>query len=344
MLFVEDKAVARKEVRIPVGVIGYGPAFNMGKHHLNAMAAYKEFVPTAVCDRDTERLKVARADFPGIQTYTSVSQMLRKSEVQLVAILLPHHLHAKVAIACLNAGRHVVVEKPFAITVEECDAMIAAARRHQVMLSAYHNRHWDANIITIMKHLPKIGRPFRWESFQGGYSEPGSWWRSDKKMSGGVIYDWGAHFVEWMLQVMNYEMEAISGFQIRKEVWKQVTNEDEVEALVRFRGDAIASHTASTIAMAGKDTIRITGTKGAIVAGHGSVVVHTLDRQGNRVATTVKMERAAHHRYYENVRDHLVEGKPLIITPEWARRVIQVLDYACRSAARGGVWLKPKYR
>jgi predicted dehydrogenase len=244
----------------------------------------------------------------------------------------------------LNAGRHVVVEKPFALSVAECDAMIVAARRHNVMLSTYHNRHWDANILTIMKHLERIGRPFRWESFHGGYAEPGAWWRSDKKISGGIIFDWGAHFTEWMLQVMDYEIESISGFQIKKEVWNKTTNEDELEAVVRFKHDAIGSHTASSIAMAGKDAIRITGTKGAIVWGHGAVVVHTMDAEGNRVATTVRMERAANQLYYQNIRDHLVEGKPLIITPEKARRVIQVLEFACRSASKGGKPMKAKYQ
>ena len=128
--------------------------------------------------------------------------MLRKSDVELLVVILPHNVHAEVAVKCLKAGRHVVVEKPFAITVKECDAMIAAAKKSKVLLSTYHNRHWDSNILTIMKHLPKIGRPFRWESHAGGYGEPGEWWRSYKKFSGGIIYDWGAHFTEWMLQVM----------------------------------------------------------------------------------------------------------------------------------------------
>jgi predicted dehydrogenase len=314
----------------------------MGRHHLNAMKEHPGLVPFAVCDVNEERLKVAKQEFPGSETYDDIGEMLRKSEVQLLAIILPHNVHAKVAIQCLNAGRHVVVEKPFAITVEECDAMIAAAKKSKVMLSAYHNRHWDSNIVTIMKHLPQIGRPYRWESFAGGWSKPREWWRSDKKISGGIIYDWGAHFTEWMLQVMTYEMVEISGYQVR-EVWTEMTNEDEVEAVVRFKGSAVASHTQSAIAVTGKPAIRICGTKGAIVADHASCTVHTIAEDGSKVATTVPMEKAAHVEYYRNVRDHLIEGKKLIITPELARRVIQVLDYACRSA-RAGKALKAKYK
>ncbi len=94
--------------------------------------------------------------------------------------------------------------------------------------------------------------------------------------------------------------------------------------------------------MAGKPMIRVCGTKGAIIADHRSVTVHTVDKDGNRVATTVPMEARAHETFYAGIRAHLFEGKPLLITPEHARRVIQVLDYANRSAATGKA-LKAKY-
>ena len=137
---------------IKVGVIGYGGAFNMGRAHLNEMKQ-AGMVPTAVAEIDEKRLAVATQDFPGIETYTSVSAMLRKSKVDLLAIITPHNTHAKLALQCLNAGRHVVCEKPLAITTAECDAMIAAAKKKGVVLSTYHNRHWDGLILGAMEHI-----------------------------------------------------------------------------------------------------------------------------------------------------------------------------------------------
>src|SRR5688572_17858566 len=119
------------------GVIGYGGAFNMGKQHLREMQS-AGMVPTAVCEIDPARLDVAKTDFPGIQTYTGVDEMLARSDVEIIAIITPHNTHAPLAIKCLNAGKHVVCEKPFAITTEECDAMIAAARAHDLVVSTYH--------------------------------------------------------------------------------------------------------------------------------------------------------------------------------------------------------------
>lgn len=330
------------ESAIKVGVVGYGPAFRMGWHHLSQMALNKGFVPAAVCDMDKAQLAVAAEDFPGIETYTDVAAMLRKSDVGLLAIILPHHLHAKVALQCLRAGRHVVVEKPFAITVEECDRMIEAAQKSNVVLSAYHNRHWDANILTIMKHIKKIGRPYRWESQHGRRSKPRDWWRSDKKIAGGMIYDWGAHYTEWMLQAMPYEMQEISGFEL-DEVWPDVTLEDEVTAVVRFKG-AVGKHTETAVDIGPAPAIRIVGTEGTITTNRlsGAVEIHTAKKDGSLVTTTVPMEKASRELYYQNVHDHIFKGEELVITAEHARRVIQVLHFATKSASTGKA-IKAKY-
>ncbi len=131
-----------KAQEIKVGVIGYGGAFDMGRKHLLEMMRAK-MTPVAVADIDPSRLEIARGDFPDIETYTSVSSMLKKSDVDLVTIITPHNTHAALALQCLNAGKGVVCEKPLAITTAECDRMIAAARKNRVVLSTYHNRHWD---------------------------------------------------------------------------------------------------------------------------------------------------------------------------------------------------------
>jgi predicted dehydrogenase len=322
------------KTQLNVGVIGYSPLFHMGRSHLKEMAQNPGFLPKAACDINADFLQQAEKDFPGIETYTTVDEMLAKSDVDLLAIILPHNVHCSVALQCLRAGRHVVLEKPFALSVDECEEMSREAKKRDLLLTTYHNRHWDGSIQTIMRELPKIGRPFRWESHQGGYNEPGTWWRSSKEISGGIIFDWGAHFVEWMLQVMPYPITEISGFRV-KEVWNKTTNEDEVEAIVRFGDRAIASHTASDVAIAGKDAIRITGTKGAITWNWKDVLVHTKDADGQTVVTQVKSEKSEGHKFYANVHEHIFKDAPLVITSDRATRVIQILDYAGKSAEQG---------
>ncbi len=328
------------KTKLNVGVIGYSPLFNMGKNHLQEMARNDGLIPHAVCDLSRDVLGQAELDFPGIKTFLRVEDLLAESDVDLVAIITPHNTHFPLALECLKAGKHVVMEKPFSLSLDECEEMVSEAKRRKLLLSAYHNRHWDGSIRTILRVLPEIGRPFRWESFQGDFKEPGAWWRSSREISGGIHYDWGAHFVEWMLQVLKYPITEISGFQVT-EKWRSTTNEDEVEMLVRFGDRAIGTHTASNVAAAGKDAIRITGTEGAVVWNWGNVVLHTTDSEGQKLTKQVRMEESESFRYYENIHAHLLKGEPLVITPQLGMRVVQILDFAGQSA-RAGHAVRPR--
>lgn len=134
---------------IRCGVVGYGGAFNMGQTHLNSMARHARMEVAAVCELDAARRKVAESDFPGVQTYARVGDMLKRADLDLVTIITPHNTHAPLAIQCLNAGVNVVCEKPLAITSSEVKDMIKAAKNNKVMLSTFHNRRWDGDFQTL---------------------------------------------------------------------------------------------------------------------------------------------------------------------------------------------------
>jgi scyllo-inositol 2-dehydrogenase (NADP+) len=332
-----------KASEIKVGVVGYGGAFNMGRSHLNQMKA-AGMTPIAVTEVDPQRLEAAKTDFPGIETYKSVSEMLKKSPVDLVVIITPHNTHAPLAIQCLKAGRHVVCEKPLAITTAEVDSMIAAARKAGVMLSTYHNRHWDGCILEALRRIKKekvIGDIVRIECHMGGYGKPGDWWRSSRKISGGILYDWGVHLLEYSLQLINAPIVEVSGFAhhghwANQIVWKDDANEDEAFAVVRFKGGQWLTLCISALDSKRKEGIlEITGTKGTYLmeGDDARIFVHGADR--SIVTTYFRNPPGQIHRYYENIRDHLVKGKPLVITGEWSRRPIHILDLAVRSAKLG---------
>ena len=97
-------------------VIGYGAAFNMGKHHATNMKNTEGIDCVAICDVDKTRTEAAKVDFPGVKTYNSVKELLEKEDFDLATVVLPHNFHAPVAIECLKAGRNVIVEKPMCIT------------------------------------------------------------------------------------------------------------------------------------------------------------------------------------------------------------------------------------
>jgi len=342
------KGYAMKSSDIKVGVIGYGGAFNMGKNHLNEMAR-AGMTPVAVCDVDKSRLEVAKQDFPGIGTYSSPEEMLKKADVNLITIITPHNTHAPLAIKCLKAGKHVVSEKPLAITTAEVDSMIAAAKKSGVILSTYHNRHWDGCIMQAVKTIKTgiIGDIARIDVRGGGYGMPGPWWRSSKTISGGILYDWGVHFLEYTLQLMNAEIAEVAGYakngywaQFTK--WKDDTNEDDAFLVVRYSNGAWSTLQMSHIESNPKPMFEVTGTKGSYIMEHGGYTIITHKKNGIMLTTRGKNPPGEGWRFYQNIADHLTKNEPLIITPEWARRPVHILDLACRSA-KAGKTLSAKY-
>lgn len=329
---------------IRVGVIGYGGAFNMGRAHLLQMQQ-AGMTPVAVAEIDPERLKAAETDFSGIQTYLSVADMLKESNVNLVTIITPHNTHAKLALQCLRAGKHVVCEKPLAITTAECDAMIKEATKQGVVLSTYHNRHWDGCILKAVELIVKkgvIGDIVRIEAHMGGWRKPGDWWRTSKSISGGVLYDWGVHLLEYSLQLLkNAEMAEVSAYAKSgvwgpETAWKDDANEDEAFAVTRFKSGQWLTLTISNLDSNPKPGIlEITGTKGTYVMDHSTWKTVTHEKDGAVTTRTGQNPASEGQKFYQNIADHLVKDAALIITPEWSRRPIHILDLANQSVLKG---------
>jgi scyllo-inositol 2-dehydrogenase (NADP+) len=338
-----------KKKGLKAGVIGYGGAFNMGYQHLNEMAR-AGMTPVAVCDQDRSRLDAAEADFPGITTWKTAGRMLKNCDADLLTIITPHNTHAKLARQCLEAGRHVVVEKPMAITTAECDAMIAMAKKKKRLLSTYHNRHWDGCILQAVKMIRAgvIGEVFRAEINLRGYAKPQDWWRSRKSVSGGILFDWGVHMLEYTLQLMDAELTEVSGFMhsghwAGEVPWSRDANEDEGAVVIRFEKGKWAKMIISDISCdRPRPWLEVTGTKGAYVMEHDTYA-WTIAEGGEKITHSGHNPAGEGWRFYQNIADHLMKGRKLVITPEWARRPIHILDLACQSAKKGRA-LQVKYK
>jgi len=324
----------RKEIK--VALIGYGGAFNMGLHHRNSMEATKRMKVVAVCDKDAARLTTAREELgEQTETFTEVSALLKWGQFDLAVVILPHNLHAPVAIQCLKAGKHVITEKPMCLTVKEATAMIDAAEASGVMVSVFHNRRWDGDFLALRQIIESglIGKVFQVEIFAGGWSAPRGWWRDDKAISGGLGYDWGAHFMYWLLQIVPAPIVDVTGF-CRKLVWHDMTNEDQMQAIIRFADGTVADFQQTQIARVGKPKWRILGDRGGVLFAGDHWQVNT---EVNGLATEMKIPflPGEHHKFYENIAAHILDGAELIVTPQDARRVIGIIEYAQRSSKAG---------
>lgn len=328
--------------RIKVGVIGYGGTWNMGRTHLTDMRT-AGMTPVAVCELDAARLALAPADFPGIATFATVDAMLAESDVDLVAIITPHSTHAALALQCLRAGRHVVCEKPFAITTAECDEVLAAAAERGLVATTYHNRHWDGWIRTALDRVRAgdIGSVVRIEAWVGKYAKPLDTWRGSRELSGGVLYDWGVHFLEYALQLMGdaaiaeVSGYAHHGFWAGRSRWGEATIEDEAEAVVRFRDGRRVRLLISQVESAPRrGFMEVTGTTGSMLLTFDAVEVTTWAGT-SQVTTRIPNPENEWWRFYGNVAEHLTGAAPLVITGALARRPVHIIDLACRSAREG---------
>lgn len=327
------------EKKIRGAVIGYGGAFNMGKGHLDWMSK-AGIVPTAVCDLDPKRVQAAEADFPGIHAYTKIEDLLADADVDLVTIITPHDSHASIAVDALTAGKGVICEKPMCLTAAEATSMIDAAKKNNVLLSVFHNRRHDGDFLALKEAILEkklIGDIFSIQAGFAGYRHPGHWWRSDKKISGGALYDWGAHFIDWILNLHpGQKVVSVSGY-FHKAVWNDVTNEDHTQAVIRFAGGSHADLTISNIGSLPMPRWKIQGTKGGILddgtVKDGMQLFRHVD--GIMMKGELRNKPTNWDKYYADIYDHLVHAAPLDVTPEQARRVIAIVEAAEKSSKSG---------
>jgi len=316
--------------------VGYGPYFNMGRHHAEEINSTEGLKVVAICDRDPERVKQAKRDFPDVDVYTDIKKFLGNPKVEVVTIVTPHNTHKELTILSLKAEKNVVVEKPMCLTLKEADEMINLAQKKKLMLTVYHNRRWDGDFLAIEEIVNKgiIGKVFNVEVFMGGYHPPRQWWRSEKEISGGYFYDWGAHIVFWVLALIKYKIKKIYGVS-QKRVWHYVSNEDEIKSIIIFEDKEVADIQVSSISTVPKPKWRILGEKGGISGNFGENLKVFEYTSGGIIEKNVGVKPSQWHKFYQNIADHLLMGEVLEITPFMGRRVIGVIEKTMESAEKG---------
>lgn len=129
---------------INVGVIGFG--LSAKTFHIPFICALPEYTLTAICTSQT--LAVSK-QHPQVAAHHDAQSLLAQQDLQLVVITAPNDVHFSLAKQCLEAGKHLIIEKPITSTVAEAETLAELAERHQRQVSVYHNRRWDGDLLTI---------------------------------------------------------------------------------------------------------------------------------------------------------------------------------------------------
>ena len=332
---------------VRVGLLAYGA---IGDEHNRAVLATPGMTLTAVCDTNAQRLEAALMISPEAKTFSDANEMLSSGEIDLVVVSTPPNSHYDWATQALSQGIHVVLEKPMALTTEQCDELMALAKDSELLLVVYQNRRYDLDFLTMKQILDsgEIGEVFHYESFVGGYSKPCSYWHSDAQVSGGAIFDWGSHFIDQILSILPSEVSHVSGLN-QKRVWDHVTNADHAQVTINFIDGNQATFVTSDLAAARKPKFFALGTKGAIVGNWDTSAgdsvadlpaIITVNRAdgSSEVAPLVSTTPFSFH---ASLAKFLQDGTPMSVEAKQSRNVVAIMQAAEESALNNGMPVSP---
>ncbi len=249
-------------------IIGCG---RIAPKHAESIVALAEAELVAVCDIIPERAQ-AFADKYGAKPYTSYEEMLAKEEIDVVTIATESDLHAPIGITCAKAGKHVMVEKPMAMTLASADELIRTCHEEGVKLSVIHQNRYNKSI-KLMRQALEEGRfgklthgqaTVRWNRNDAYYAQAP--WRGTKLQDGGVLMNQSIHNID-LLQWTLGPVESVFGYT--RTALRKIEMEDVGVAVIKFKNGALGViEAASTIYPKNiEETLNIFGETGSVMVG-----------------------------------------------------------------------------
>jgi scyllo-inositol 2-dehydrogenase (NADP+) len=334
--------------QVGVAMLGYGKAGQ--QFHGGLLRTLPELRLHAAVTGNAERQAKALAD--GFTTvYAEPDQAFADPAVDLVVVATPHETHADLAIRALAAGKHVVVDKPFAMDVASCRRMEAAAQQHHRLLTCYHNRRWDGDWMTLRSVAASgaLGEA-RWleMAWQGWGAQAG--WRGADRDGGGRFLDLAPHLVDQACQLFGLAVT---------QVWSRTDHalpgspvDSEAHAVLGFADGRTVTIDCSSLTTVKKPRYLLRGTAGsfikygfdpqeaALFAGAIAGAVEAPELRGEihlpegvrRQVPTIPGRWGA---FYQNVAAVLQRGDAPAVLPHEIRTVVAVVA-AARQSARSG--------
>ncbi|HHW49764.1 MAG TPA: Gfo/Idh/MocA family oxidoreductase [Clostridiaceae bacterium] len=263
-----DRSIKSK---LGIGVIGTGP---MGMHHLKGIRVHPRLELKAVCDINIESACAAAKEYGISSYYSDYRELIARSDIDLVIIATPDHFHSEQTIAALREGKHVLCEKPMALTLDECRAMIAESERTGKKLMIGQISRYAPSFVLVKKLIEEgyIGEMFFVESeYAHDYSELAGVgnWRKDPIILRQPFLGGGCHSVDLLRWIAGdpYEVAAYSNRKVLKD-WPV---DDCTIAIMRFPNDVIGKVLVS-VGCKRNYTMRSVfyGDKGTIIADNTS--------------------------------------------------------------------------
>ena len=334
-----------------VGIIGYGYATKVFHAPLIASTAGLRLV--AMASSDAGKVK---ADWPQVEVEATATALLARPNLELVVIPTPNDTHYALARRALEAGKHVILDKPFTTTLAEARSLNDCAARMGRFLSVFHNRRWDSDFLTLKRLLAsgELGRITHFEShFDRFRPEVAARWREGATPGGGLWYDLGPHLLDQTLQLFG-KPDSITLDLARQRECAEI--DDYFHAILQY-GDARAVLHASVLVPQSGPRFIVHGSRGTyqkfgldpqeamLKLGQrppmpewgcdpnpGSLAVQAGGELRTRDVPSFPGDYGA---YYVKVREALRGGAPNPVPGAEAARVMYLIERGLQSAAEG---------
>jgi predicted dehydrogenase len=222
--------------------------------------------------------KVSKFDLKGVRQYTDYHEMLKKEKPELVAIATESGKHAAIALDCIEAGCNVIIEKPIALSLEDADAIIRAAKEKKVKVCASHQNRFNKSVQKIREAMEngRFGRMFygtahiRWCRNENYYTQ--AKWRGTWEQDGGALMNQCIHNIDLLRWMMGDEVEEVTGITDQLN-HPYIQAEDLGIALIKFKNGSygIVEGTTDIYPKNLEETLYLFGEKGTVKAGGQSV-------------------------------------------------------------------------
>ncbi|MBV8674002.1 MAG: Gfo/Idh/MocA family oxidoreductase [Acidobacteriaceae bacterium] len=337
---------------VRVGVIGFGLGGRI--FHTAVVAATPGLELAAIVQRNGDEAAQA---YPAVKIARSIEEMLADESITLVAVATPSHSHFEHAAQCLRAHRNVVVDKPFTLTSDEARRLIDLAQQQRVFVTAYQNRRWDGDFVTLKGIIGsgELGRIVSYESHFDRYrSEPKrEVWRESGGPGGGTLFDLGPHLIDQATVLFGDPESVYADVRIDRD---GAAVDDAWDALLKFPSGVTAFLRSTLIAYTPGPRFVVHGTLGSLVKWGLDPQEDALKAGGSYSAPGFGEEPASqwgelriagkppkriptlagdYRGFYANVRDAILGVAELAVKPEQVWRTTKLIELCRQSSSEG---------
>jgi len=250
------------------GLVGFGA---WGQHHANAITVTEGAELVAISARSEASVAAAKEKYPHAHVYNDFAEMVTRDDLDVVDVVVPSYLHHQVASSVLNAGKHLLLEKPMGVSLAECDEMLRLARENGRLFAVGHELRLSSMWGKAKQMIDEgfLGKPLYAlvELSRNPYRLGADGWRYDISRVGSWILEEPIHFFDlarWYMQSAGDPQRIYATASSRQEDHPEL--HDNFSAIMHFAGDAYAVVSQTLAAFEHHQTIKVTGTKGALWA------------------------------------------------------------------------------